>query len=58
MAHGERSWRWVHLRRMAAMSVRMEAPKMRASPLVGVSMPVRMEIAVVLPAPLWPARAK
>lgn len=42
--------------RMLGMSVKMERPFMTASPLVGASMPVRMEMAVVFPAPLWPAR--
>lgn len=41
--------------RMLGMSVRMERPFITASPLVGVSIPVSMEMAVVFPAPLWPA---
>lgn len=51
---------WGHtpkLRRMAGMASRMDAPLMRASPAVGGSMPVKIEMAVVLPAPLCPAPA-
>lgn len=46
------------LRRMAGMASRMDAALMSASPAVGGSMPVRIEMAVVLPAPLCPAPAR
>ena len=45
------------LRRMAGMASRMDAPLMRASPAVSGIMPVKIEMAVVLPAPLCPASA-
>ena len=44
--------------RIAGMSVLMDLPLMRASPPVASSMPVSMEMVVVLPAPLCPSNAE
>jgi hypothetical protein len=40
--------------RISRMLVVMERPLMSAVPDVGSSMPISMEMVVVLPAPLWP----
>jgi len=48
---------WGHNPRLSltpSISLRMLCPLMMASPLVGGNNPTRMDIVVVLPAPLWP----